>query len=245
MPDFADENEIEGRDDELAQLRALADRVGREPVTWEAPPDHLWQRIAAEAGTADAGVDDGDSADGDDPEATDAGAGAGAGAGATVHRFERRPEDPSAPRRRSWFTRPLALVAAAAAVVVAAGVVGSLAIDRERDTSTILASAGLELLGDRDTGEGEAELVDDDGQMRLRVETTDLDAGDDGFLEVWVIDPDVTRLVSLGPLRSDGLYDLPAGLDPEQYPIVDVSVEPLDGDPTHSGDSVLRGQFEF
>lgn len=239
MPDFTDENEIEGRDDDLAQLRALADRVGRQPVTWEAPPEHLWQRIAAEAGVAEAGVDEGDGADGDDPEATDA------GAGATVHRFERRPEDPSAPRRRSWFTRPLALVAAAAAVVVAAGVVGSLAIDREGDSSTLLASAGLELLGDREVGEGEAELVDDDGQMRLRLQTADLDAGDDSFLEVWVIDPDVTQLVSLGPLRSDGLYDLPPGLDPEQFPIVDVSVEPIDGDPTHSGDSVLRGQLEF
>jgi anti-sigma-K factor RskA len=227
MPDLTDENEIDDNegDDDLEQLRALAGRVGGEPVPWEAPPEHLWQRIAVEAG-----VRYDDEADDGDPGA------AGAGAGATVHRFE---------RSRSWFTRPLTLVAAAAAVVVAVGIVGSLAIDRERDNSTILASAGLELLGDRDRGEGEAELVDDGGQMRLRVETAEVDAGDDNFLEVWVIDPDVTRLVSLGPLRSDGLYDLPAGLDPEQYPIVDVSVEPIDGDPTHSGDSVLRGQLEF
>jgi hypothetical protein len=51
--------------------------------------------------------------------------------------------------------------------------------------------------------------------------------------------------VSLGPLRPDGSYDLPPGLDPEQFPIVDVSVEPLDGDPAHSGDSRLRGQLRF
>ncbi len=64
-----------------------------------------------------------------------------------------------------------------------------------------------------------------------------------GYLELWLIDPTVTRLVSLGPLRTDGIYDIPAGVDPAAFPIVDVSVEPVDGDPTHSGDSVLRGEL--
>ena len=128
------------------------------------------------------------------------------------------------------------MLGAAAAVVVVGLVVAT-------DTSdTSLASAPLDRLGP--AGTGEAELVDDDGTLSLRVDTEGLDAGD-GFLEVWVIDPDVTRLVSLGPLRPDGTYDLPPGLDPEDFPVVDVSVEPLDGDPTHSGDSVLRGQLEF
>jgi anti-sigma-K factor RskA len=80
--------------------------------------------------------------------------------------------------------------------------------------------------------------------LQLRLSTNDLDAGD-GFLEVWVISPDVTQLVSLGPLRNDGVYDLPSGLDPAAFPIVDVSVEPIDGDPTHSGASVLRGELTF
>ena len=91
-------------------------------------------------------------------------------------------------------------------------------------------------------GSGRAELVNADGVKQIRLETADLDAGD-GFLEVWVIDPSVTKLVSLGPLRPDGIYDLPEGLDPAQFPIVDISVEPVDGDPTHSGNSVLRGQL--
>jgi hypothetical protein len=86
--------------------------------------------------------------------------------------------------------------------------------------------------------------VDDDGDLVLQVEAEGLDAGD-GFLEVWVIDPEVTKLVSLGPSRPDGSYDLPSGLDPEEFPVVDVSVEPLDGDPAHSGDSVLRGTLTF
>ena len=101
-------------------------------------------------------------------------------------------------------------------------------------------SCTLDVLGD--AGSGRAELVNADGVKQIRLETADLDAGD-GFLEVWVIDPSVTKLVSLGPLRPDGIYDLPEGLDPAQFPIVDISVEPVDGDPTHSGNSVLRGQL--
>jgi anti-sigma-K factor RskA len=151
-----------------------------------------------------------------------------------------RPEEratvvPIASRRRpSWL---LPAIAAAAAAVVVAGV--AVAGD---DESEVLASAELDRLGP--SGAGSAELVEVDGSLRLRVDTSDLDAGD-GFLELWVIDTEVQRLVSLGPLRPDGIYDLPAGLDPRAFPVVDVSVEPIDGDPTHSGDSVLRGQLEF
>ena len=119
--------------------------------------------------------------------------------------------------------------------------VGVLLVNVDDDEPEVVASTDLELLGD--AGSGRAELVEEDGVYRLRVDTAGLDAGD-GFLEVWVIDPDISQLVSLGPLRPDGLYDLPPGLDPQDFPIVDVSVEPLDGDPTHSGDSVLRGQLE-
>ena len=137
--------------------------------------------------------------------------------------------------RRRWIA-PLAV---AAGIAVVAGVV-VLGGDDEPEP-TVVATAALDSLGA--SGSGSAELLDTDGHLQLRVETDDLDPGD-GFLEVWVIDTAVERLVSLGPVRADGLYDLPPGLDPEAFPIVDVSVEPIDGDPTHSGDSVLRGQLE-
>ena len=52
-------------------------------------------------------------------------------------------------------------------------------------------------------------------------------------------------MVPLGVLRpGTQTFELPAGLDLGEYPIVDVSVEPLDGDPTHSGISVARGELE-
>jgi anti-sigma-K factor RskA len=136
--------------------------------------------------------------------------------------------------RRRWLIAA-GLAAAAAIVVVAVGLLRD-----GDDPSRVVSAVDLAPLGE--TGSGRAELVDRDGALQLRLETSDVDAGD-GYLELWLIDPTVSRLVSLGPLRADGVYDVPASVDPAEFPIVDVSVEPADGDPTHSGDSVLRGQL--
>jgi hypothetical protein len=219
----------EGGDAELAELRALARRVEPGSVAWETPPPELWGRIAA---AADVAAEPGGEHAGDGPTETD----------------NVRPLDsarPSAPRRGAAADRHLGWkvwgVAAAAAVVVIVAV-GLLVPSGSSDDSTVVAAVALERLGD--AGEGRAELVEHDGSLQLRLSTSDLDAGD-GFLEVWVINTDVTQLVSLGPLRNDGIYELPTGLDPEAFPVVDVSVEPIDGVPTHSGDSVLRGQLTF
>jgi hypothetical protein len=146
----------------------------------------------------------------------------------------RRPGGPSVPR---WL-----LVAAAVLAVLG---IGGIALNQfSSDDPDVVAESALERLGDATTGEGQAELIDNDGTLQLKVDTTDVDAGD-GFLEVWVIDRDVTKLISLGPIRSDGTYDLPEGFDEKAFPIVDVSVEPIDGNPAHSGNSVLRGELQF
>jgi len=218
MPD-----EIE-RDDDLAELRAIGRRVGDEPVGWEDPPPDLWDRIAAEAGIDEAGID----ATASDPAASDA------------------PSEPFDDRVVAMPDRSPTrwILAAAAAVLVVVGVVG-LAVTRGDDAGTPLASSTLDALDLAPAGaSGSAELVEVDGRMRLLVDVEGLDEAD-GFHEVWVIDEAVAQLISLGPLRDDGTYELPAGIDPEAFPIVDVSIEPLDGDPTHSGQSVLRGQLSF
>ena len=157
--------------------------------------------------------------------------GAGTGAGDAGRRGSRRADHQPAPPRVVGRSG----VAAAAVLVVV-----TLAITRRGDDATVVAAVELERLGD--TGSGRAELLDRDGAFQLRLETEGLDP-DDGYLELWLIDPTVTQLVSLGPLHTDGIYDIPAGVDPAAFPIVDVSVEPVDGDPTHSGDSVLRGEL--
>jgi hypothetical protein len=136
----------------------------------------------------------------------------------------------------------VAVAALAAAAAVLAIAVGAWMLRDDGDDAVVVASATLERLqGD---GSGTAELVDTGDALQLRLDTEGLDGGD-GFLEVWVIDEGVTQLVSLGPERSDGVYDLPPGLDPQAFPVVDISAEPLDGDPTHSGESLLRGQLQF
>ena len=49
-------------------------------------------------------------------------------------------------------------------------------------------------------------------------------------------------MVSLGVLgHQAGTFVLPTGLDLAQYPIVDISHEPYDGDPAHSAESIARG----
>jgi anti-sigma-K factor RskA len=138
-------------------------------------------------------------------------------------------------RSRGWW-----LVGAAAAIIVA--MVGVTIWVRQADDATVLASTELEPLGA--AGQGSAEVVDRNGSLQLRLVTDGVEATD-GFTEVWLINPDVTELISLGPIRSDGTYDLPAGLDPQAFPIVDVSFESFDGNPQHSGNSVLRGELSF
>jgi hypothetical protein len=67
-----------------------------------------------------------------------------------------------------------------------------------------------------------------------------------GFREVWVGSADLSRMVSLGVLGDQaGAFVLPSGLDLAQYPIVDISQEPYDGNPAHSADSVARGQLSL
>lgn len=221
---------------DLDALRSLLGDRPAEPVTWEEPPDGLWDRIAAELD-----IDGGEPAA---PEAPDAPAGPHLSAvpGITgtpaVGSPGGAPPAGATPLRPRRTVVPWLVGAAAAAVLLVVGV----AVLRDSSSPEVVAAVDLDRLGD--AGSGAAELVEEDGRYRLQVDTADLDPGD-GFLEVWVIDSEVSKLVSLGPVRSDGTYDLPPDLDPRQFPVVDVSVEPLDGDPAHSGDSVLRGQLTF
>jgi anti-sigma-K factor RskA len=69
--------------------------------------------------------------------------------------------------------------------------------------------------------------------------------GAGGFYEVWMM-RDATHLVALGGFRvgADGRarVDLPVTASPRRFPVLDISREPADGDPAHSGHSVLRSR---
>lgn len=217
LPDLSD-------DLVLRELRAMAGRADA-GVTWEAPPPDLFGRI--EAALAD-------DAPGRPPEADPPPVvPPGGPTGGITSLDERRASGP----RRGRGPAPWLLAVAAATALIAGGwwlFSG--------DGATVVAETALERLGE--SGEGRVELVDDGGAYKLRLDTEGLDAPD-GFVEVWVIDDEVSDMISLGPLRDDGVYDLPSGLEPASFPIVDVSFEPFDGDPTHSGDSVLRGRLDI
>lgn len=232
--------------DELAELRSLARGLPPEEA-WEEPPAGLWASIASAAGVDPRGVSDepvADTAEGTPGAASESGEPPAGHVPPDNH--GRAGVVPMEGRRRRGFGAPRStlLVAACVLAVVIAGaaVIARVVGPSEEEPASVIAASDLEALGDR--GRGRAELVDHAGNLELRVDLGDLDPGD-GFLEVWMIDPTVTGLVSLGPVRADGTYALPPGIDPADFPIVDVSVEPIDGDPTHSGASVLRGQLEI
>ncbi len=94
------------------------------------------------------------------------------------------------------------------------------------------------------TERGEASAVQTDDTFTIRVSASDLGDGP-GVHEVWLINVDGERMISIGLLASgdEGEFAVPMDLIDEGYRIVDISVEPDDGDPTHSGVSLARGEL--
>ncbi|MGY2066978.1 anti-sigma factor domain-containing protein [Blastococcus sp. SYSU DS0619] len=201
-----------------------------------APPASVWAGIAAATGVSPAPRS----------EASAATAPAPPVAVARPAPVAAPPEDPPAGAQVLPFRsrRPRVLLMAAAGLVGAVVGAGAVAVLDRTDDVEPLAAVALDQLADAPAS-GRAEVVvRDDGSRALQV---DLEAPDlDGeYYEIWLIEPDVVEMVPLGVLRpGNQTFELPAGLDLAAYPIVDVSVEPLDGDPAHSGVSVARGQLE-
>jgi hypothetical protein len=141
------------------------------------------------------------------------------------------------PRSRAWL-------AAAAALVVGAGIGAGAVVLAGRDAGVVVASATLEPL-DGAPASGTARVVERGGQRLLEVQLRAPAPGSDDFYEVWLADPELQGMYAIGAVRT-GTTDLPlpAGLDVDRFPVVDVSVEPFDGDPAHSADSVARGQLD-
>ncbi len=50
--------------------------------------------------------------------------------------------------------------------------------------------------------------------------------------------------MSVGLLDTQGTraaFPLPPSVDVAEFPVVDISLEPVDGNPAHCGDSIVRG----
>jgi hypothetical protein len=151
-------------------------------------------------------------------------------------------------RRGASRHRSALLPIAAALAGVLAGAGAAVLLDRDSSPGTSAPAASVEARAVLDplperTGGGEAVLQRSGDERRLVVTASGLSSGE-GFTEVWLLDADAGRLVSLGVLQGDrGSFPVPEGLDIGDYPLVDLSLEPFDGDPRHSADSIVRGEL--
>ena len=135
------------------------------------------------------------------------------------------------------------LAAAAAAIVVgAAGTWGTLRAIEQRPE--VIAAVQLSALAPYpDTGSAVVDRFPD-GRRELVVTASSTQT--QGYREVWLLAPDAASMVSLGTMKgTEGRFALPADLDLSRYPVVDISDEPDDGNPAHSGESILRGQLQL
>jgi hypothetical protein len=187
------------------------------------PPPRVWVAIAAQTGVRSSPRPAG-------PRA----------ASAPEPEPAREPPAEVVPLRRRRHSMLLVAAATVAGVGIGAGAVTLL---RDGGEGVSVASVALAPLDDADAS-GSAVVVErPDGSRVLRVDLK-VPSLDDAYYEAWLLRPDVSGMVPLGLVDSgDTDFELPAGLDLGRFPVVDVSVEPLDGDPAHSGNSVVRGEL--
>lgn len=136
---------------------------------------------------------------------------------------------------RRTFGKRFAIMTGVAAAILLVAVPLTIAFRGESTQRAELAALGG--FG----GLGEAELSGRD----LTVELEGLTPLEDGATyDLWLLDlegGEVEDLRWIGFADADGTFTIPEDVDLSEFSTVDISIEPDDGDPDHSGDSVLRG----
>jgi hypothetical protein len=214
---------------ELSQLSRLVELSQREPdpALGQIPLDAVWHGIRDELSLSESGGGQ---------QTQEVGPAAPA---QPVLPGQVNNDSPPPVRRRSRF-----LVALAAAIGVIVGI-GTTAIVNftQADDAQVLSSTALVALPGH-SGEGTAELIRERDTTELRVKVDGAPPQQE-FREVWLINTDGKRMYSLGVLSAagTGTYPLPArlGSSLEGFNIVDVSIEPYDGNVLHSQNSQVRG----
>ncbi len=138
--------------------------------------------------------------------------------------------------RRGEYT---AMIVGVAAALLLVGVPLVLALrssdSNERPEAELEALAGFE-------GGGWAGLDD----RVLTVDAKGLAPVEGSLYELWLLkfeDDELSDLVWLGVIADNGTYTIDPDVDLSAFDVVDISIEPDDGNPDHSGDSVLRGEL--
>lgn len=224
-------------DDDLAAIAASIRDLDTDDLELVEPPEAVWAGIADALGP-----------DADRPARAITPVTTTPPVGSLDERRERIEHDR---RRRARSSARTMMLAAAAAVVIVAGV-AVYSVTRTTGTDTV-ATAELAFDPEQYDPLGEnalasVRLVDDDGTYRIEFDEAQLPASelDQADLEIWLLSVDddgqVDGIVSLGVVDDVGhAFDVPDGYDPDEYSIVDISVEPRDGDEQHSGRTILRG----
>ena len=142
-------------------------------------------------------------------------------------------------RRRRWIP---VVAASVATMLVVGGLAGWQLL--QPTAARVLASAKLSAFPDWKGSTGEARVEKSaDGTLVVQVSLSSPEHGS-GFDEVWLMTSDGKHLVSLGVLGDgSGTFSIPAGINLSQYDVVDISSEPLDGNPAHSSNSIVRGRL--
>lgn len=200
------------------------------PITLEQPPPSLWDRISEDLQHQNAG----DAVVPVDPEE------------ATVTPL-RTPRSRAVAGRAPWW---VVIAAAAAGALLGGAAIAALysVFTSEGEPPAIATSIGgaeLEPVA-ADDFYGSAEMVQrQDGGLELTVEISGAADPSEGYFEIWLRDEDATRLISLGAVtETTTTLQVPVGVDLSEYPVVDVSHEHFDGDPSHSGVTLAAGLME-
>lgn len=142
------------------------------------------------------------------------------------------------PQRRRW-REP-----AVAAVVVGVLVIGGAIVWNAVRSSPVrqIATATLAPLPAWNGASGSATITTlSDGDRQVEISLSG-EKADGNFHEAWLMTSDLKHLVSVGVISgSHGTFAVPANIDLRRFDVVDVSSEPHDGDPHHSGNSIVRG----
>ena len=152
-------------------------------------------------------------------------------------------EAPAAARPRRAWLRPAA-AAAIACALLGVGVAAGLVVGSRGSGGPEGPALALKPLTQPSSAGGTARVVGSGGDtLDLQVHGL-APTGGRGFYELWLMDT-AKRLVALGtfqvPASGNATVRVPLPAKPSSYRYLDVSREPADGNPAHSGDSVLRG----